>query len=66
MALLVLANQVNAPCFFKQMMLEDYQFEGVGIEIQPILTLLARGQFSSHSQYSDICNYLCMTLQKNY
>ena len=39
-------------------MFEDYQFEGVSIGIQPILTLYARGQLSSHSQFSDICNYL--------
>jgi len=66
MALLVLANQVNAPFFFKQIMLEDYQFEGVGIGIQPILTLLSRGQLSSYSQFSDICNYLYITLKKHY
>ena len=47
----------------QQIMFEDYQFEGVAIGIQPILSLYARGQLSSVSQFSDICKYLCKTLR---
>ena len=47
----------------QQIMFEDYQFEGVAIGIQPILSLYARGQLSSVSQFTDICKYLCKTLR---
>ena len=47
----------------QQIMFEDYQFEGIAIGIQPILSLYARGQLSSVSQFSDICKYLCTILR---
>jgi len=50
MVVLVLANQVQTPCFFfQQIMFEDYQFDGVYIGIQPILTLYAKGQMQKSS-----------------
>ena len=38
----------------QQIMYEDYQFEGVYIGLQPVLTLYARGQLSSGTQFSNI------------
>ena len=43
----------------QQIMFEDYQFEGVAIGIQPILSLYARGQLSS------ICIIMAQTLPRS-